>query len=330
MNKLGFYLQVSRDQDGLFGAMERVRPPVVLLHTDGLNRDFLDFNRERSTWPNAFVIGRLFKDNPDQDRMLDQGDPAANGRAYAQEILDYDFGLAKRRTPNGRLLIDAWMTLNESIPGPASQPFREEPNKFIQRMRNYDTFQVAFRERLQEEGLEAVAFNFAAGNFSEPEHYLDYFPGTLETYRYLGFHEYGWHHHDPAHIHPTRGQAKSGAGLYRRCMAGIRQKYGDRHTVIMTELGLTREYKHSHQDRDPRDDHLRDLGWLCYTETLGEEEYFDSLRWYNDFMLEDDYVMGGCLYNVGHTHKFLSHRHLGTDNDGQPITILDRVAGLNG
>ena len=79
------------------------------------------------------------------------------------------------------------MTLNEVIPGPASSSFAENKAQFEDRLRRYDAFQVAFRERLQEDGIEAVAFNFAAGNYQEPEHYLDYFPGTLESYKYLGF-----------------------------------------------------------------------------------------------------------------------------------------------
>src|SRR5436853_7566 len=126
MNKLGFYLHLSIDQNGLWEAINRVRPPVILIHADTANTMLLEETR--------------------------------------------------------RLLA------------------------------NYDRFQVAFRQRLQAEGVEAVAFNFGAGNFSTPEHYLEFFPGTLAAYRYLGFHEYGW----PTLL-PSEGAATS-AGLYRRCL----------------------------------------------------------------------------------------------------------------
>jgi hypothetical protein len=95
MHKLGFYLQVSHDQDGLFEAVRRAKPPVMLIHTDGLNQDLLQLNR-RASGPDAFVIGRLFKPNHVQTQMLTDGDPAQNGRRYADEILQHDLGLAKK------------------------------------------------------------------------------------------------------------------------------------------------------------------------------------------------------------------------------------------
>ena len=128
MNKLGFYLEISSDQDGLFNAFRTVKPPVVLLHNNNLNQDILQINR-RESGLDAFVIGRWFVDNHAQERLLDEGDPAANGRALADTIVRHDFELAKKRGANGRRLIDAWMTLNEVIPGPASSSFAE--NKAI-------------------------------------------------------------------------------------------------------------------------------------------------------------------------------------------------------
>ncbi|MEZ4770434.1 MAG: hypothetical protein R2844_18655 [Caldilineales bacterium] len=56
-----------------------------------------------------------------QTAWLDSADPAAAGRAYAERILAYDFGMATEKA-NGRLLIDAWMSLNESLPGPGTFP----------------------------------------------------------------------------------------------------------------------------------------------------------------------------------------------------------------
>ena len=103
-----------------------------------------------------------------------------------------------------------------------------------------DTLQVAFLERLRAEGLEAIAFNFAAGNWITGEDYINYFPKTLEAYTYLGFHEYGW-----PHMNPDESETKSGCGFYHDLMTKIRQEYGDRHRIIMTEAGLARMYMHS-------------------------------------------------------------------------------------
>ena len=214
-NKLGFYLHLSNDQHGLWEAIRRVEPPVLLIHADTANSMLLqDIRRFRA--PNAFVIGRLYKDGHTQRQMLESDNPEAQGRALAEEILNYNFGLATQRGANGRLLIDAWMSLNEAVPGPGSDQFKQQPAETSRLLRNYDRFQVAFRERLQIAGVEAIAFNFGAGNFGLAEHYLAHFPNTLAHYVYLGFHEYGW----PT-LYPTDGSATSG-GTYRRCMEGIR------------------------------------------------------------------------------------------------------------
>lgn len=229
MNKLGFYIE-NTTVNFLRSALRQVKPPTILIHAQdrGLLREM---RRELS--PNSFVIGRLFKDNAQQDAWLDSGDPERYGREFAEEIIRYDFGLAKERGAGDRLLIDAWMSLNEAMRGPASFPGYAVDDQFKRRAEAYDRFQDAFRQRLEAEGLQAVAFNFAAGNFTKPEHYLDWFPRTLSGYTYLGFHEYGW----PS-LKPGTGVATA-ALFYRTCMTSIRQQYGARHKVIITELGLT-------------------------------------------------------------------------------------------
>ncbi|HHB90711.1 MAG TPA: N-acetylmuramoyl-L-alanine amidase [Anaerolineae bacterium] len=310
MNKLGFYIENTTVR-WLREALRQVKPPVILIHAQdrGLLRDI---RRELS--PDSFIIGRLFKTPQQQHFWLDSGEPERYGREFAEEIINYDFQLAKEVGENGRLLIDAWMSLNEAIRGPASFPGYEVDDEFRRRADAYDRFMVAFKERLDEEGLEAVAFNFAAGNFTKPEHYLDWFPRTLEAYTYLGFHEYGW----PA-LKPGPG-VHTAALYYRTCMEGIRQQYGDKFKVIMTEAGLTMAYGNP---QNP------DEGWLNTREPLTEEQYWQSLLWYNNEMLKDPYVMGACLFEVGHAGKWVTFRHLGEDNQGNPILLMNRIEALN-
>jgi hypothetical protein len=308
-NKLGFYLHLSLDQQGLWDAIARVQPPVLLVHADTVNTMLLEEIR-RFRAPNAFIIGRLYKDNHTQRQMLTSADPAGQGAALAEEILQYDFGLATRRGESGRLLIDAWMSLNEAAPGPASAQFQAEPAMTSRLLHNYDHFQVAFHQRLQAAGVDAVALNLAAGNFTQAAHYLDHFPNTLATYRYLGFHEYGW----PT-LYPAIGSATSG-GDYRHCLAGIRAQYGTHHQVIITEAGLARMYQ------EPSGG---DVGWLNVERSLSEEQYWRSLAWYNDHLCADAYVLGACLFQVGHHGQWASFRHLGHDNEGRPLTLIDRM-----
>ncbi len=310
-NRLGFYLHATDNGAGLWDAIGRVQPPVMLLHEDAANdmllREIRDFRA-----PDVFIIGRLYVTNDAQRAMLESSDPEGEGRRFAERILTYDFGKFTRRSSNGRLFIDAWMSLNESLPGPASSSYRDDPARYHRLYDAYDRFQVAFRERLVREGIEAVAFNFAAGNFSEPAHYLDFFPRTLAAYTYLGFHEYGW----PSLI-PGAG-THTGAGLYRGVLEAARRSDGERHRIIITEAGLTRAYGHPHNP---------DEGWLNRDETLDENRYWESLAWYNTLLDQDD-VLGACLYQVGHRGDWATFRHLGADNDGRTLHLIDRIVAL--
>ena len=137
VNKLGFYLHVSVDQHGLWDAITRVQPPVMLIHADTANKMLLEEVR-RWRAPDAFVVGRMFKDLATQQAILDNPDPEGQGRMLADEIINYDFGFAFKRGANGRLLVDAWMTLNECIPGPASGSFQDEKALMLRRYDHYD------------------------------------------------------------------------------------------------------------------------------------------------------------------------------------------------
>jgi hypothetical protein len=332
MNKLGFYIQ-RPNVEGLFDAMRVVRPPVMVVQT--VNRGWLEDTRRFS--PETFIVGRLFLDRLQQDQWLSVEDPdhpgqkrwldcpaaTAQGRKFAEHLLAIDHPLVLAPWPynsslddsDNRLLVDAWMTLNEFVQGPASDDYKNNPEDIRAKATAYDCFQVGFRQRLKEAHprLEAVAFNFGAGNFPDAKGYLEWFPRTLESYVYLGFHEYGW----PT-LYPDAGSATSG-GSYRRCMAGIREKYGPRHKAIMTEAGLARMF----QIKD-----AGDVGWLYEGDTVSEEDYWRTLKWYNDQLSQDDYVVGACLYNVGYEQDWRSFRHTGANNEGQPIRIMDRICAL--
>jgi len=334
-NKLGFYLQVTTGIPGLAEAIRTVKPPTLLTHAN--DRGLLQAIR-RELSPDTFVVGRLHLDVHDQNVWLaGDGERAArgewlgcdaarhSGRTFAEKILDHDMGMATERYPNepgGRLLIDAWMSLNECLPGPASEDWLNGTEENRQKLRAkataFDCFQAGFRKRLQEEGLEAVALNFGAGNFQRAEHYVDWFPRTLASYTYLGFHEYGW----PT-LYPDEARGtQSAAHLYHKCMVGIQAAHpGRKYRVIITEAGLARMY---HSEKKA----AGDVGWLYEGETISEGDYWRSLRWYNDQLRKDDYVLGACLFNVGPTQQWWTFRHLGTDNEGRPLGIMERIGRL--
>ena len=319
-SKLGFYCEVTTTP-GLVDAIREVQPPTLLTHAN--DRGLLQAMR-RHLSPETFVVGRLYVDRHVQDAWLNSSDPEEVGRAFAEQVLGHDFGMALERGENGHLLIDAWMTLNECLPGPASNAYQKgtaEERAAIRRRANaYDRFQVAFRDRLKEADseLEAVAFNFGAGNFVAPDGYLDWFPRTLASYVYLGFHEYGW----PALSEDLDPDAASSAGTYRSIMQGIRERHGDHLYAIITEAGLARMFKYA--EFPPGD-----VGWLYPGEPVSQQDYWRSLEWYNSLLWEDDFVLGACLFEVGHGgQEWETFRHLGVDNEGNPLQLIPWIKGL--
>ena len=145
---------------------------------------------------------------------------------------------------------------------------------------------------------------------------MDYFEGTLDSYTYLGFHEYGW----PALSTEVDPDAVSSAGSYRPIVKGIHSKAGRSYKVIITEAGLARMFKHN--------DGAGDVGWLYPPDSISQDHYWRSLDWFNEYMVQDDFALGACLFQVGHGAGWETFRHIGQDNDGHPIEILNRVRTL--
>ena len=159
-NKLGFYLhnfEIGEQKGALFEAIGTIQPPVMLVHV----WDQVDQLRRMA--PDALIIGRMdyFGQGQDKRPIKDlvgdwlnpaKGDPEARGRAFAEHILTDNFGVALKQD-GGRLCVDAWISLNEPVPGPASEDFQRNPAEIGARLQGYDAFQVGFRDKLIEHGL---------------------------------------------------------------------------------------------------------------------------------------------------------------------------------
>lgn len=324
--KLGFYLHSSDDaRFGLSGLIEGIKPSVILIHMDTKNDMLLNEMRQFRS-PDTFVIGRLYLENAEQERLLDRADPAEAGRELADRLYSQNPDFVRQRypkdDPSGRLLVDAWMSLNECVPGPSWEEWtakKDEQPKFTRRAASYDLLQVAFRARLREHvhDVEAVAFNFGSGNFQLADQYIRQFPRTLASYTYLGFHEYGWPALSATLTAPNQ-PVKSDAGKFRPIMDGIRAKYGNRHTAIITEAGLARAHLKG-------GDKAGDVGWLNALEPLTQEAYWQSLQWYNGVLGQCDYIKGACLFEVGWVQDWRSFRLTGDDNQGRPIEIMNWI-----
>ncbi len=279
-HKYGFHS--NRTGFDILDAFERIKPAVVKVLDP--NIDFL--TRLRAAHPEVFIIGRIVVPLHEQERFA--LDPVGEGRAFADRILRLE---ANSTTFQGRPLLDAWESYNEIFP--ESTP----PDL----MRKYDDFQVAFGQKIKAAGFEPVGMNFATGNMLG-HHFVDYFPGTLETYTYLGFHEYDWPTMWRLHEENIREKQEGGMWLtlrYRRIMPQVRSIYGHKHTAIITECGMT-------QGVVGRDD----VGWLAEP-AVSEDSYWQSLMWYNSEIMKDDYVKAALLFVVGSIAPWHSFEHLG-------------------
>ncbi|MCA9870152.1 MAG: hypothetical protein KC487_07205 [Anaerolineae bacterium] len=291
-HKYGFH--VNRTGDDVLEAIKRIKPAVI----KALDSNVGFWTRVRAVHPDAFLIGRIVADLAEQERFADN--PRENGRAFADRILRQE---AAKTTFQGKPLFDAWESYNEVFPESASPD----------RKRKYDEFQVAFGEKIKAAGFEPIAMNFATGNMLGKD-FVDYFPGTLETHTYLGFHEYDW----PTmwRLHKENIEEKNEGGMwltlrYRRVMTDVRRVYGNQHRVIITECGMTQGVVGRN-----------DVGWLADPE-VSEDDYWKSLLWYNEHLMEDDFVDAALLFVVGASGgwpKWESFEHLGG--------IIDRLATL--
>ena len=290
MHKYGFH--VNRTGDDVLDAIKRIKPAVI--KTLDPNPGF--WRTVRDVHPDAFLIGRLYVPNNEQAAFVD--DPSGKGRAFAERVLALEANSASHR---GRPLFDAWESYNEVFPESVDSAHK----------RAYDDFQVAFAAPIQAAGMDPIAMNFATGNMLGKD-FLEHFPGTLETYRYLGFHEYDWPTMWRLHEENIRTKDEGGMWLtlrYRRAMQDVRRVYGDRHTVLITECGMTQGV----QGGD-------DVGPWHESHPISEQSYWDSLMWYNGELMRDDYVLGACLFVVGAVTPWHSFEHLGG--------IVDRLERL--
>ena len=120
-NKLGFYLHSSQNNDGLWDLFQRAKPPVILIHMESKDDILLTQMRDWRS-PNTFVVGRLGMARDEQRAFLDDPNPEAAGQRLAEKIFNKDRSFVLKRHPDnsdGRLLVDAWMSLNECIEGPS-------------------------------------------------------------------------------------------------------------------------------------------------------------------------------------------------------------------
>jgi hypothetical protein len=302
-----FAFHITGPRQDAFDAVLRLRPKVV--KTLDFSVDVMkNFKQEI---PDLFLIGRLFV-HPQDFGQLSGGTAQIareRGLEMAERILREEVNRDIHHL-NGKPIFNAWESLNEVFP--------EHTDPETQKL--YEDYQVAFGEKMLAEGFEPIAFNFSQGN-GRGQQWLALYPGTLETYRYLGFHEYDWPEMDrlhqtglngpsePENLVPGVGEGRGNDGMwrclrYRRIMnEGIRQAYGDKHVCLVTECGMTQGVWGGHSgDLGPWAQECtvpRDIPGGVGTTPISVDDYWQTLLWYNSEIIKDDYLMGACLFVTG-------------------------------
>ncbi len=322
-HKFGFHINSPR-QDAI-EAVFRLKPKVV--KTLDFSVDFM--KRIKQEIPDVFLIGRFFVYPQDFGQL--SGGTAQTARQKGVEMAERILREEANKDIHhidGKPIFDAWESLNEVFPEWTS----EDTQKL------FDEYQVAFGHKMHATGFEPVAFNFGQGN-GRGRQWLKLYPGTLETYTYLGFHEYDWpsmsrlHNiglsgpSEPHNLVPGAGEGRGNDGMwrclrYRRIMnEGVRQKYGNKHTVIITECGMTQGvWGGPSKDLGPWTKELTvptNIPGGVVPTPIPAEDYWQSLLWYNSELMKDDYVLGACLFVTGASGNpdWETFEHLGPITD---------------
>lgn len=222
----------------------------------------IQFAREvRRFFPNAFIVGRRdFSDVPPLD------DPERRGREAADKVAELAVPL--------RGVVDAWMSYNEVTFSGNYEQYRA-----------YNTFQVAFANRLQGVyQIPAVAANDAIGVVHPPD-YVTYFREAIEASQYFGVHAY-----PPQGANDLRDEATWYMLRYRLIKQEL-DRAGVRHgPFIITESGP-------------------DDGWK---DRITHDQMVEQYFWYTRELERDPYMLGHAIFGVFQWNQFPNFELAGT------------------
>jgi len=283
----------------LFGHANRWGNDVIEYITDLRPKvvKFLDPNLAnvrlcRELLPDALLIYRKWQ--PTQ--------PLGNSENEAYQLgMDFGGGIATEEIVK-QGLVDLCEGYNEIL-GETASPAEHQ---------KYAKFQIGFKDGLGG-AAQPVAFNFGTGNM-DADLIAEYYGEVLEAYDWLGFHEYDWPTMDRLHL---QGLADGNGGMwlalrYRRIMEPIINALGNNWSVVISECGMTqgvlagRDVGFLHPDNTIQGD------WGDYPTPIDNEAYWDTLQWYSDELMRDDYVAGTCMFVTGNLPPWNTFETIGT------------------
>lgn len=267
MNKLGIHCQ--RMTDRLIGIIGDWPPPLIVW----VDPDLVGLAKIRAASPGTFVVGRKYEEGTWHTTDL-------KARAYQWADACEAMGHC-----------DAYLVWNEPFGHDSSHEFAP-----------FDEFQMWFRERMLEHGMEAVGLNVGTGNFTKDGPSISgSFPDTCRTFPLLGIHEYSW----PSMRH--------GVGYYCGRWPYWLEDIGREDVkLLVTECGMTQAVVAGRPDE----------GWRSGADGVTDQDYLDSLSWYNSQLVQDARVVGAAIFNF-EGHGWATFEHADVPHIWQAISGMD-------
>ncbi|GIV77971.1 MAG: hypothetical protein KatS3mg050_2365 [Litorilinea sp.] len=310
-SKLGIH--VERNLPQLFDLL--ATQAVTVVTTLELDPNFAA--QIKSTSPRTRLIGRIHVEQAN----LAQMDPMASARAFVEQLLPY------ADDPRRRPYFDGWISFNE--------PVAANPDE----MKRLADFEAERTRLLGERGIRSVIGNFGTGQPTgeQPFELWPYFFPALQAAQeydgWLGLHEYSA---PTIYYLTTRQDQGRYPGIspedtgwltlrYRQVYRQILQPNGLAIPLVMTELGVDGLVSNR---PGPPDAH----GWQDFQEywrengygLWGPGAYIEQLVWYDEAMRQDDYVIGGCIYGLGTSARWLSY-----DISGPAAAVLQQYLSVH-
>lgn len=282
------FAHANRWGDDVIAYISDLRPKIVKFLDPNLD----NVTRVRDLLPDSLLIYRA----------VHSRQSLGNSEVEAFQT-GFDFGLGMRQVEIiKRGLVDLVEGYNEVIGEMAPEAEHKK----------YAAFHLGFMQGLGNALVKPIAFNFGTGNMTA-DLILKHYRAVLNTYEWLGFHEYDWPTMDRLH---DQGLADGNGGMwlalrYRRIMQPIINELGSLWSVVITECGMTQgvlggqDVGFQHPDNTIRGD------WGSYQTPIPPADYWDTLRWYSDELMKDDYVAGACMFTTGAVSPWESSETIG-------------------
>lgn len=258
-SKLGMYV-ISLSSVDVIEYVRHALPRVIL----SLDHNLETWRQVKQISPNTLIIGRHYLDDGDQT-YFDQ--PEVRATEF--------FNRMKPDMEKMRGVYDAWMGYNETV-------LHNETEA-----RRLSRFYVQWGQLMKAADLKSAAYSFATGNpsagFPNPDgdgnepNYWEFLADGLRACDYLSLHEYSA---------PLMKTLQGFLCLRYRHVRDILPADA-RRPIIITETGLDGGVVPGGA--------MAQRGWSFFT---NEDGYLDELKWYDDNLLADDYIVGATIFSL--------------------------------